>query len=246
MERIHYPYLWAAYKRGAFADLPIFSEDMSAALFSDVLTAEIVDLIQAGGDTEVLIAKTKHGTIPVGIVTVQYSDRLAVPDAIWFADASARNKLECTANFLVDLKAKSMVSIAAKPENVTFYGSSGTDGFRSLPDSTVSVRNSIGLGSGTWDFRFLGTVADFNHNIYSALFGTTAGANDQSPPADLEDLFVSIAAGNEDLHLEPTGHNALDTALDLSATFTTDIDGQTRSGPWDIGADEGNSTGPDL
>lgn len=50
--------------------------------------------------------------------------------------------------------------------------------------------------------------------------------------------FVSVTAGSEDYHL-------VETALlrgmgtDLSATFTVDIDGDTRSdGAWDIGADE--------
>jgi hypothetical protein len=63
----------------------------------------------------------------------------------------------------------------------------------------------------------------------------------QSPPASLEDLFISIVASSEDLHLESSGHNALDNGTDLSASFTDDIDGETRptgANTWDIGADE--------
>jgi hypothetical protein len=63
----------------------------------------------------------------------------------------------------------------------------------------------------------------------------------QSPPASLEDLFISIVASSEDLHLESSGHNARNNGVDLSASFTDDIDGETRpTGPntWDIGADE--------
>jgi hypothetical protein len=67
------------------------------------------------------------------------------------------------------------------------------------------------------------------------------GSNNQSPPASLEDLFISIAASSEDLHLEPSGHNALNNGTDLSGSFTDDIDGETRptgANTWDIGADE--------
>ncbi|MFX1269789.1 MAG: hypothetical protein ACFFAK_17655, partial [Promethearchaeota archaeon] len=59
--------------------------------------------------------------------------------------------------------------------------------------------------------------------------------------ASLEDLFISLIASSEDLHLEPSGHSALDTGTDLSASFTDDIDGETRptgANSWDIGADE--------
>jgi hypothetical protein len=54
----------------------------------------------------------------------------------------------------------------------------------------------------------------------------------------VDDLFVSIAAGSEDLHLETSGNDSTNNGLDLSADFTTDIDGQTRIDPWDLGADE--------
>ena len=66
----------------------------------------------------------------------------------------------------------------------------------------------------------------------------TPGSNDQLPPVNADDLFVSIGSGTENLHLEQSGHNARNTGLDLSGTFTGDIDGESRSAPWDIGADE--------
>lgn len=49
--------------------------------------------------------------------------------------------------------------------------------------------------------------------------------------------FVNVTSGSEDLHLV-SGSALKDAGTDLSATFTTDIDGQTRTGTWDIGADE--------
>ena len=50
--------------------------------------------------------------------------------------------------------------------------------------------------------------------------------------------FVSKTAGSEDFHLAASDTAAIDAGADLSGTFTTDIDGTTRSGTWDIGADE--------
>ena len=70
----------------------------------------------------------------------------------------------------------------------------------------------------------------------------TPGANDKSPAADPADLFVSITPGSEDLHLGLVDHLALDNGLDLSGSFTTDIDDELRSVPWDIGADDVSTT----
>ncbi len=46
-----------------------------------------------------------------------------------------------------------------------------------------------------------------------------------------------LTTGPVDLHLRP-GADAIDAGSDLSGTFTDDIDGQARSGAWDVGADE--------
>ena len=52
-------------------------------------------------------------------------------------------------------------------------------------------------------------------------------------------LFVDKSV--PDLHLVTMGNYAANGGLDLSATFSGDIDGDTRSDAWDIGADEGVS-----
>jgi hypothetical protein len=122
-------------------------------------------------------------------------------------------------------------------DNCTIYDITG-DGVYALSGTGVTVRNTISVGNSSDDFDLQGTVDYFDYNMYSTLSGPSAGANDQSPPADVDDLFVSIAAGSEDLHLETSGNDATNNGLDLSADFTTDIDGQTRIDPWDLGADE--------
>lgn len=54
--------------------------------------------------------------------------------------------------------------------------------------------------------------------------------------------FVSETGGSEDLHLNASDTAAKDQGTDLSGdaqyAFSTDIDGATRTGTWDIGADE--------
>lgn len=53
--------------------------------------------------------------------------------------------------------------------------------------------------------------------------------------------FTNVTAGSEDFHI-PSGSALKDVGTDLSAdatiAFSTDIDGETRSGTWDVGADE--------
>ncbi|MHC4216922.1 MAG: right-handed parallel beta-helix repeat-containing protein [Planctomycetota bacterium] len=122
-------------------------------------------------------------------------------------------------------------------DNCTIYDITG-DGVYQLSGTGVTVRNTISVGNSSDDFDLRGTVDFFDYNMYDTLSGPSAGANDQSPPADLDSLFISISPGLEDLHLETTGHSAGNNGLDLTTDFTTDIDGQTRIDPWDLGADE--------
>jgi hypothetical protein len=68
------------------------------------------------------------------------------------------------------------------------------------------------------------------HSAAGAFAGSTASV------AYGTSNFVSVTGGSEDLHLV-TGSALIGAGTDLSGTFTTDIDGDTRSA-WDIGADE--------
>ena len=122
-------------------------------------------------------------------------------------------------------------------------------------DGTLIVKNTISVGTNR-DFDIDntpdGVVDQVNsgNNLYSTVHnGVHPGSNNQSPPASLEDLFISIVASSEDLHLEPSGHNAFNNGIDLSTSFTDDIDGQTRptgANTWDIGADEYFDYTPDA
>jgi hypothetical protein len=145
---------------------------------------------------------------------------------------------------------------SATIENCTIIGNPGSGHGVYAPTGDVAVRNTISVDHATgYDFYVetagSATISYFGYNMFTRIGGgfdpaSYQGGN-QSPPADIEDLFVT-AASSADLHIETTGHDALDTGLDLSASsgFGTDIDGTTRAGlAWDIGADE--TTGvPDV
>ena len=55
------------------------------------------------------------------------------------------------------------------------------------------------------------------------------------------DEFINVTSGSEDFHIKP-GETFQDGGITISG-FTNDIDGDTRTGTWDIGADELASSG---
>jgi hypothetical protein len=143
-------------------------------------------------------------------------------------------------------------------ENLTVYGMTGDGVF--IHDGTVIIKNTISVGCTADDFDI--NVADagvaityFGYNMYNDVNRFTPGdyqGNNQTPPGTLENLFVDSTSPGYDLHLESSGHNALDNGTDLSSSFTNDIDDETRpsgAGTWDIGADEysaGGNSPPSL
>ncbi|MCI0401405.1 MAG: DUF2341 domain-containing protein [Gammaproteobacteria bacterium] len=127
-------------------------------------------------------------------------------------------------------------------ENCTIYNMRDTTGVGVLQSSgSLTVKNTISVGNTSADFNLSGTINYFGYNMYSTTANFNPASyqgNNQSPPANLQDLFVATASGSEDLHLESFGHNAVGTGLDLSGIFTIDIDMQTRDCFWEMGADE--------
>ena len=101
-------------------------------------------------------------------------------------------------------------------ENLTVYGMT-SDGVY-IHDGTVIIKNTISIGCNADDFDI--DVADtgiaityFGYNMYNDVNGFTPGdyqGNNQSPPGTPEDLFVDSTSPGYDLHLEASGHNALE------------------------------------
>lgn len=112
-------------------------------------------------------------------------------------------------------------------ENCTLIGSTyGID----RQGGTVTATNCYVHG-GTEAYNGAPTLTTCAHSSATSFSGSTASV------AYSTANFTNVTGGSEDLHLV-TGSALIDAGTDLSGSFTTDIDGATRSGTWDIGADE--------
>ncbi|MCD6085822.1 hypothetical protein J7J41_02410 [bacterium] len=110
----------------------------------------------------------------------------------------------------------------------------------------------IDAGGGSSNDLLKNNLCNGNNTDYRGTFSSNSVNNisedDTSPNADYRNKAVSfIDKANDDFHLAPNDICAKDSGIDLSPdpdlSFTDDIDGDTRSGTWDIGADErGEST----
>jgi hypothetical protein len=111
----------------------------------------------------------------------------------------------------------------------------GTYGIKSNNANTIAKNNLvIGGSSGCWNGTFKNTstnnlASDTTTPEYNTYYDSKTVA------------FVDVTNG--DAHLLSTDTDAIDTGASTSGesaplNFTTDIDGTTRSGTWDIGADE--------
>jgi len=99
------------------------------------------------------------------------------------------------------------------------------------------VRNSVASS-------FEGTFNAASSNNASE-DATAPGANSLINQTLTNISWVSTDTNTEDLHIN-SGSTLKDAGVDLSGIFTTDIDGVTRTGTWDIGADEYVAAGGGL
>jgi hypothetical protein len=101
---------------------------------------------------------------------------------------------------------------------------------------TFIAKNNIVKGSGNTN-AYVGT---FTTSDYNATDGTDTG--DGGAHSRISQTFTFADEANDDFHLASNDAGARNYGTDLSGDtylpFSDDIDGQTRSAPWDIGADE--------
>jgi len=104
--------------------------------------------------------------------------------------------------------------------------------------SLSKVKNCIATDvAGEEPKSFSTSGTDIHHNLSSDATASGTGSLTSKTAAD---QFVSTVSGSEDLHLK-AGADAIGAGADLGTTPTgvnIDIDGTTRNGTWDIGADE--------
>lgn len=108
----HFPYVWAAYQKGAFEGSDFFAPGLNAKEFETVL-AQVVERFLTKGLSEIV---TVMGEVPLAMISVEYSDRLALPHAYWFPWATPRNKVETGVKFFIQLKKNNLVLITVKDE----------------------------------------------------------------------------------------------------------------------------------
>jgi hypothetical protein len=126
--------------------------------------------------------------------------------------------------------------------NCTVYGNA--TGFR-MRDAFALFKNNLAIGN-TATISDAGILTGSTNNAYDQgtnPFGANAANSlDLTSYTDAQ-IFVNAAGG--DFHLV-SGSPAIEAGADLSADaafpFDFDIDGQTRTAPWDIGADEQSVT----
>jgi len=111
-------------------DLP---EGLTVDNFDETVAAYYQAIRNIGGEVVVLKATTVIGnrepeTLPVGVVGLRKFEDIAYPHAWWFEWATARNKIESSAHFLVDLKKENNVLIKSPSHRVPFYNHLGKYG----------------------------------------------------------------------------------------------------------------------
>ena len=126
------------------------------------------------------------------------------------------------------------------------------------PADTVLVENcsfdqlQFGINADFSTFTIRNTIVTSTvggHVDYAAASGTLVGSNNTSSDATAATYFANpltavtaasiFVTPNSNLHLKPGANTQVDTGLDRSSSFTTDIDAQLRpAGAWDRGADE--------
>jgi hypothetical protein len=133
----------------------------------------------------------------------------------------------------------------AKVMNCSIYADAGVGSY----SGQIIVRNAECYNVLCWNAD---SGVGYN-DYYQCTGGDYNVSSDDSAPGShslhaqtLSDIkWESTTSGSENLHLQP-GSCARDTGIDLSAYFTNDIDGDTRTGTWDIGADEYVNQPPDA
>lgn len=129
----------------------------------------------------------------------------------------------------------------AKAQNCTLIG--GEIGLETSADTNYPLaKNVYGHGS-TGGFYGQGTLGAFVNKTNCMSSDTTATINNGGATNCTNSVghnttnFTNVTGGSEDYRL-PSGSALIDAGVDLSGTFTNDLDGTTRSGTFDVGADE--------
>jgi len=115
-------------------------------------------------------------------------------------------------------------------------GRYGSD--KKFDPSDITVANNIFLGSGGSALTGTGTALKYQGNI---IFGVSPGS---LPAGTFKTVDPKLVKGDGGLLRLSSGSPAIDAAAGSYPLVTLDMDGQTRTGAKDVGADEFGASGP--
>lgn len=120
---------------------------------------------------------------------------------------------------------------------ISRYGVKRNNGTFILKNNLFQVVESTGTGT-------MGAGTNYNRTNLSSLGYTVTGGGNTSDATSQTFTFVDSSATPPDFHLasNDAGAKNLGVSDPGSGLFSNDIDGQTRYGSWDVGADEIIST----
>jgi len=116
-------YLWAAYRLDGLPETYV-----RRGLDKDAFMVRMVDLIASVADAKILMGPRNGVPCPVGLATIGGTGERLQPHAVWFPWATARNKIECTSDYLNNLRRERSATgrylkgiIFAREETWTFF-----------------------------------------------------------------------------------------------------------------------------
>lgn len=127
VEREDMRYAYAAYKNGCLASMgeKWASGEMDAVAFAQAFEVELTTVYHGAW---ALLAETRKGFIPVGVVLAFYSHPdprfapfMVVGDMVWFPWATARNKIESAVNFFNRVRSERPMVEYASEKNKRFF-----------------------------------------------------------------------------------------------------------------------------
>lgn len=93
--------------------------DLSPLEFKEHLTDLALRTLQNNGELYVLIGGERE--IPLGLVNLTFQGHHVHPHAVWLPEATPRNRLECAAKFLHELRKKHLILIPVEAEKLTLF-----------------------------------------------------------------------------------------------------------------------------
>lgn len=123
----------------------------------------------------------------------------------------------------------------ARVYNNTVYGDPNINIYQWANKAYMSNNIADGASGGNSDYGYSSTSSSYlSHN----LSGDDTADDNGGTGHKINQTVSYVDSGNYDFHLQSGDTAAKDSGTDLSAYTTVDVDNETRSGTWDIGADE--------